>query len=93
MAYSLLGKVFSLGDRYYCITANKFKDQIKIHVRKYYEDKPEPGQAPPFYPTKYGVALTVKEWNDLLKYASQINDMVKLLEKDNPDLMNNEKHY
>ena len=93
MAYSNC-KVLSLGDRYYCATANKFKGEIKIHVRKYYEPKAEPGQAPPFFPTKYGVALTVEEWNDLLKYAPQLNAMVEQLkrEQEQPDNLKENVH-
>ena len=88
MAYPNLGKVLSLGDRCYCATANKFKGEIKIHVRKYYEPKPEPGEAPPFLPTKYGVALKVKEWNDLQKYAPQLNAMVEELEREQEEFDN-----
>ena len=80
MAYSNC-KVISLGDRYYCATVNEFKEEIKIHVRKYYEPKAEPGEAPPFLPTKYGIALTVKEWSDLQKYTPQLNTMVEELER------------
>ena len=72
-----LDQLYTLGDRDYYATVNRFNNQLRIHIRKYFEPQPAPGEVPPFLPTKFGVALTVKEWNDLLNYVPVVNDIIE----------------
>lgn len=46
---------------------------MKVHFRKFYESKFEPRK---FYPSKQGIALTLKEWNDLKKLITQVDEVV-----------------
>ena len=42
-----LGQLYTLGHRDYCTTVNKFNDKLRIHIRKYFEPQPAPGEVPP----------------------------------------------
>lgn len=72
-----LGSLFPLGDRDYFATVNRFNGELKIHIRKYFEPKPIPGEAPPLLPTKYGVALNPKEFIELQTILPYLNDIVE----------------
>jgi len=73
----ILGRLYFLGDRDYCATVNTFNNQLKIHIRKFFEPKAIPGEAPPLLPTKYGVALDIKEWKELMKIAPELNTAIE----------------
>ena len=53
-----------LGQRGFHLFVNEFRGEPKVHIRKIYEE-PVEGKA---IVTKYGVTLTLDEWDDLKKY-------------------------
>jgi len=56
---------FKLGERGYHLFANEYNGEPKVHIRKIYQD-PSDGRS---IITRYGITLSVDEWNDLKRYV------------------------
>jgi len=56
---------FKLGERGYHLFANEYNGEPKVHIRKIYQD-PCDGRS---IITRYGITLSVDEWNDLKQYV------------------------
>ena len=57
------------------VMVKKFQGQIKIHIRHYYKTKDEDR----WYPTKRGVALSLKKWGKFNKEFAAIDSEVRRL--------------
>lgn len=70
----------AIGKRLVFLTGNVWKDQPLIHIRHYYlpvdDEGDEIEDANPL-PSKRGVALTVKEFQEMLTYAGDVIDAVE----------------
>ena len=62
----------TIGERGYVAVISYFKNRLMLHVRKYYEDKP----------TRYGMALTPKEWWVLLGKVDKIDDLLQQMQEE-----------
>ncbi|EKX53666.1 hypothetical protein GUITHDRAFT_100644 [Guillardia theta CCMP2712] len=58
------------------ITVNKFKGNVNIHLREYYEKDGD------FLPGKAGIALSQEQWKLAISLAEQVKEAVKALEKE-----------
>ena len=58
---------FRLGTRGYHLFVNEYNGEPKIHIRKIYED---PVDGRPII-TKYGITLSLNEWDDLKHYFQE----------------------
>lgn len=63
---------FPVGNRGVFAVVGEFNDYLMVHVRKYYKEKP----------TRYGAALSSKEWQQLLEKGNQINGLVEQMQRD-----------
>ena len=52
------------------ITVHKFKGQLKIDIREYYEDNGE------MKPGKRGLSLNLENWNKLKEFMEQIDEAI-----------------
>ena len=66
--------MFQLGERHYFAVSRKFNGKVSIHIRKFYDKNNIEGCNSQKIPTKFGVALTVEEWFDLLRIAPLLNE-------------------
>ena len=64
-------KKFAVGERGNILFVNKFNDFLMVHIRKFYEEKP----------TKFGIALTVKEWRILMNKSNQLNNLIEQMQE------------
>ena len=64
-------KHFTIGTRGFNVVVSEFKNFLMVHVRKYYEGKP----------TRFGIALTTKEWKMLMSKSKQIDDLLEQMQK------------
>ena len=62
-----------LGQRGFQLFVNEFKGEPKIHRRKQFED-PVSG-----YPTKFGVTLSLQEWEDIKRSSAIVDGRLKTL--------------
>ena len=69
-------RLFRLGHQNTFCTVNVYQGNRKVHIRRYMSPG-ERGNAD-FLPTRYGIALTVKEFNDLLECVGVLRE--RLLE-------------
>lgn len=69
-----------LGNRGFCVFVNTFYGEVKIHVRKQFED-PVTGER---RPTKYGTTLSVQEWNDLKSAMNEVDNQLSKFCSRNP---------
>mmetsp|Transcript_31551 Transcript_31551/g.70985 ORF Transcript_31551/g.70985 Transcript_31551/m.70985 type:complete len:113 (-) Transcript_31551:22-360(-) len=58
------------------ITVNKFKGNVNIHLREYYEKDGD------FLPGKAGIALSKEQWKLAISLAEQVKEAVQALEKE-----------
>ena len=63
---------FPVGNRGVFGVVSEFNNYLMVHIRKYYKEKP----------TRYGAALSSKEWQILLEEVNQINGLVEQMQKD-----------
>ena len=61
----------SLGTRGFVAVVSEFNNYVMVHIRKYYQGKP----------TKFGIALTTKEWRILMNKSKQINDLLEQMQE------------
>ena len=52
------------------VTVHKFKGQLKIDIREYYEDNGE------MKPGKRGLSLNLENWNKLKEFMEQIDEAI-----------------
>ena len=72
-------KMFQLGDRHYFAVVNRFDCRSLVHIRKFYEQNTTAGHIDPQkIPTKFGIALTVEEWFELVRITPLLNDIIRL---------------
>jgi hypothetical protein len=60
----------SIGHRGYTLCVNNFNEHLMVHIRKFYQDKP----------TKFGIALTPKEWKILMNKTEKLNNLIEQME-------------
>ena len=65
-----MATLFQLGSRGYHATVNEFQGKILIHIRKH-TDFPDAEKVP----TRFGIALTVEEFEELKNTIPDLNDM------------------
>ena len=78
-----LGSLFKIGDRHYHTTVSEYDNELRVHIRKYYElSAPTQDPSAPMIPTKYGIALNLKEWTDLMAKLNSISCSINKLTKE-----------
>ena len=65
--------MFKIGDAEKKISVTKWNGSVRVHFRKFYQSKFDWRK---FYPSKQGIALTLKEWNDLKALITQVDEIV-----------------
>ena len=60
-----------IGHRGYNVFVSNFNEYLMVHIRKFYKDKP----------TKFGIALTPKEWKILLNKTEKLNNLIEQMEE------------
>ena len=63
--------IIHLGDRDFYLSVNVYNGKIMIHLRQYYRCYPDH-----LFPTKVGVALTAKEFTDIIKNSERIKQLI-----------------
>ena len=71
-------KMNKIGTRGFCVFVNEFKGEPKVHIRKVIENEEEEGDV---IFTKWGVALEIKEFEELKQLLPTINAAVKKIEQ------------
>ena len=75
-----LGSLFKIGDRHYFATVSEYDNELRVHIRKYYElSAPTQDPSAPMIPTKFGIALNLKEWTDLMSKLNSISYSINQL--------------
>ena len=75
-----LGSLFKIGERHYFATVSEYNNELRVHIRKYYDlSVPTKDPSAPLVPTKYGIALDIKEWSDLMAKIPSLNTMIEEL--------------
>ena len=59
----------------------KFNGLIYVDLREYYENKEGVMK-----PTKKGMSLTIQNWEDFKKFMSEIDNSIKLIQKDDNEI-------
>ena len=65
--------MFKIGDTERKISVTTWNGSVRVHFRKFYQGKFDRRK---FYPSKQGIALTLKEWNDLKTLVTQVDEVV-----------------
>ena len=65
--------MFKIGDTETKISVTTWNGSVRVHFRKFYQSKFDRKK---FYPSKQGIALTLKEWNDLKALVTQVDEVV-----------------
>lgn len=65
--------MFKIGDTETKISVTTWNGSVRVHFRKFYQSKFNRRK---FYPSKQGIALTLKEWNDLKALVTQVDEVV-----------------
>ena len=65
--------MFQIGDRETKISVTAWKGTVKVHLRKFFQNSFDRRK---FYPSKQGIPLTLKEWEDLKKVISDIDQVI-----------------
>ena len=79
---------FAIGERGYYVFVSTFNEYLMVHFRKFYQGKP----------TKFGIALTPREYNILMNKSNQLENlfeqmdqaMQERLETGNPEVFESE---
>lgn len=69
-----MATLFKLGSRGYHATVQEFQGQIRVHIRKYID-----GEEKNKFPTKYGIALSIEEFEELFKVMGDLSEMVDVM--------------
>ena len=69
-----MASLLKLGSRGYHATVKEFNGQIRFHIRKYIDL-----EGLKTIPTKYGVALTIEEFQELKTAMDDLNEMLEVL--------------
>jgi len=73
-----MSHLFKLGFRGYHATVIEYIGELKVHIRKYIDEEGRKN-----IPTKFGVALTVQEFEDLKKAMKDLSEMVDVMNDTN----------
>jgi len=73
-----MSHLFKLGFRGYHATVIEYIGEVKVHIRKYIDEEGRKN-----IPTKFGVALTVQEFEDLKKAMKDLSEMVDVMNDTN----------
>ena len=65
--------MFKIGDAETKISVTTWNGSVRVHFRKFYQSKFNRRK---FYPSKQGIALTLKEWSDLKALITQVDEVV-----------------
>ena len=65
--------MFKIGDAETKISVTTWNGSVRVHFRKFYQSK---FYRRKFYPSEQGIALTLKEWNDLKTLITQADEVV-----------------
>ena len=65
--------MFQIGERETKISVTAWKGTVKVHLRKFFQSSLDRRK---FYPSKQGIALTLKEWEDLKKVISDVDQVI-----------------
>lgn len=63
------------------VSVMKFNGLIYVDLREYYENKEGVMK-----PTKKGMSLTIQNWEDFKKFTSEIDNSIKLIQKDDNEI-------
>ena len=55
------------------VTVHKFKNQLKVDIREYYEDQGE------MKPGKKGISLSIDNWNKLKNFIDNIDEAIEYI--------------
>lgn len=65
--------MFKIGDRHTKISVSTWNQEVRVHLWKFHQSCFDRNK---FYPTKKGIALTIKEWQDLKALVSQVDEVI-----------------
>ena len=65
--------MFKIGAAEMKISVTTWNGSVRVHFRKFYQSKFSRKR---FYSSKQGIALTLKEWNDLKTLITQVDEVV-----------------
>ena len=65
--------MFKIGEGETKISVTTWNGSVRVHFRKFYQSQFDRRK---FYPSKQGIALTLKEWNDLKTLITQVGEVV-----------------
>ena len=65
--------MFKIGEGETKISVTTWNGSVRVHFRKFYQSKFDRKK---FYPSKQGIALTLKELNDLKTLITQVDEVV-----------------
>ena len=65
--------MFKIGDAETKISVTTWNGSVRVHFRKFYQSK---FYRRKYYPSEQGIALTLKEWNDLKTLITQADEVV-----------------
>ena len=65
--------MFKIGEGETKISVTTWNESVRVHFRKFYQSKFDRKK---FYPSKQGIALTLKELNDLKTLITQVDEVV-----------------
>ena len=65
--------MFKIGDAETKISVTTWNGSVRVHFRKFYQSKFDRRK---FYPSKQGIALTLREWNNLKALITQVDKVV-----------------
>jgi len=66
--------MFKIGDAETKISVTSWNGSVRVHLRKFYQSKFDRRKC---YPSKQGIALTLKEWNDLKALFTQVDEVIE----------------
>ena len=66
-------KMFQLGDRHYFAVVKQFDGRTLVHITKFYVQINNNKQK---IPTKYGIALTIDKWQELVRITPFLNETI-----------------
>ena len=65
--------MFQIGERETKISVTTWNGQVKVHFRKFFQSSFDRKK---FYPSKQGIALTLKEWSDLKALIADVDETI-----------------
>lgn len=69
--FNIMEQKYPIGSRGYYALVSEFQGYAMVHIRKFYEGNP----------TKFGIALSKREWSILMNRAKKLDNLIKQMQK------------